>query len=129
MKKIMTALTLSLTAILGSTQIVNAAPHPEESQAYDHDRNRHDRGAYRDSAEDAFDRRKMREERGVSRLKQHKWQTGYVMPQHYRGNAYKTDYKQNNLPKPANHQQWYKINNDYILVDSNSNNIVQIRED
>ena len=31
--------------------------------------------------------RRMREERGVERLKQHRWQAGYVMPQHYRGNG------------------------------------------
>lgn len=129
MKKIMTALTFSLTAILGSTQIVNAAPHSEESKSFEHERNRHDRSTFRGSSDNAFDKRKMREERGVNRLKQHRWQTGYVMPQHYRGNAYKIDYKQNNLSKPAGHQQWYKINNDYILVDLNSNSIIQIRED
>ena len=49
------------------------------------------------------------------------------MPQHYRGNSYKVDYKDTNLPKPARNQQWYKINNDYILVDSDSNSIVNIR--
>ena len=35
----------------------------------------------------------MRQERGVERLRQHRWQEGYVMPQHYRGNSYKVDYK------------------------------------
>ena len=65
----------------------------------------------------------MREERGFERLKQHRWQPGYVMPQHYRGNGYKVDYKDNNLPKPDRNQQWYKINNDYILVDTDSNSI------
>ena len=62
--------------------------------------------------------RRMREERGVERLKQHRWQAGYVMPQHYRGNGYKVDYKYNNLPKPGRNEQWYKINNDFILVNS-----------
>ena len=71
--------------------------------------------------------RRMREERGVKRLQQHKWQPGYVMPQHYRGNGYKVEYKEHNLPKPNRNQQWYKINNDYILVDSDSNSIVNIR--
>ncbi|WP_171251028.1 RcnB family protein, partial [Acinetobacter baumannii] len=33
----------------------------------------------------------------------------------------------NNLPKPDRKQQWYKINNDYILVDTDSNSIVSIR--
>ncbi|GAM33036.1 hypothetical protein P23_3579 [Acinetobacter calcoaceticus] len=73
------------------------------------------------------DERRMREERGFERLKQHRWQPGYVMPQHYRGNGYKVDYKDSNLPKPDRNQQWYKINNDYILVDTDSNSIVSIR--
>ncbi|MDH0032452.1 MULTISPECIES: RcnB family protein [unclassified Acinetobacter] len=70
--------------------------------------------------------RRMRQERGVERLKQHRWQAGYVMPQHYRGNSYKVDYKDNNLPKPGRNEQWYKINNDYILVNSDDNSIVRI---
>ncbi|MBU3847340.1 MAG: RcnB family protein, partial [Candidatus Acinetobacter avistercoris] len=48
---------------------------------------------------------------------------------HYRGNSYKTEYQQHDLPKPSRNQQWYKINNDYILVDSESNNIISIKED
>jgi len=56
--------------------------------------------------------RRMREERGVERLKQHRWQAGYVMPQHYRGNGYKVDYKDNNLPKPERNEQGYKMNNE-----------------
>ena len=70
--------------------------------------------------------RRMRQERGVERLRQHRWQEGYVMPQHYRGNSYKVDYKNNNLPKPGRNEQWYKINNDYILVNSDDNSIVRI---
>lgn len=85
-------------------------------------------GFGRDHDDDRIrDERRMREERGFERLKQHRWQPGYVMPQHYRGNGYKVDYKDSNLPKPGRNQQWYKINNDYILVDTDSNSIVSIR--
>ncbi|MBD0075551.1 RcnB family protein, partial [Acinetobacter baumannii] len=63
-----------------------------------------------DNGDRVRDERRMREERGFERLKQHRWQPGYVMPQHYRGNGYKVDYKDNNLPKPDRNQQWYKIN-------------------
>ena len=70
--------------------------------------------------------RRMREERGVERLKQHRWQAGYVMPQHYRGNGYKVDYKYNNLPRPGRNEQWYIINNDFILVNSDDNSIIRI---
>ena len=70
--------------------------------------------------------RRMRQERGVERLRLHRWQEGYVMPQHYRGNSYKVDYKDNNLPRPGRNEQWYKINNDFILVNSDDNSIIRI---
>ncbi|TCM64340.1 nickel/cobalt transporter regulator [Acinetobacter calcoaceticus] len=73
------------------------------------------------------EKRREREERGVRRLQQHKWQAGYVMPQHYRGDGYKVEYRDYNLSKPGRNQQWYKINNDFILVDADNNNIIQIR--
>lgn len=132
MKKIMTVLTLSLSAIV-TANIANAAPYSDDYQ----DKGSRERGKgfeqrtqYDASSDQEFqDRRKNREERGVKRLRQHKWQTGYVMPQHYRGNSYKTEYKDHNLPKPGKNQQWYKVNNDFILVDSNSNSILKIQQD
>jgi len=84
------------------------------------------RGFDRPDGENRQRERRMREERGVERLKQHRWQAGYVMPQHYRGNGYKVDYKDNNLPRPSRNEQWYKINNDYILVNSEDNSIIRI---
>jgi len=80
----------------------------------------------RPNDENRMRERRMREERGVERLKQHRWQAGYVMPQHYRGNGYKVDYKYNNLPRPGRNEQWYKINNDFILVNSDDNSIIRI---
>ena len=135
MKKMLTIMTISLSAMLIST-FAPAAPH-----GYDRGDDYHDRRDSRDRGQgfenrgnrnfddqDFQDRRKYREERGVQRLQQHQWQTGYVMPQHYRGNSYKANFKENNLPKPSRNQQWYKINNDYILVDSDNNNIVRIKK-
>ncbi len=99
---------------------------------FDHERD-NNRGygqKFRNAPQDednVYEQRREREERGVRRLQQHRWQTGYVMPQHYRGNSYKVDYKNSNLPRPSRNQQWYKINNDYILVDSDSNSIINIK--
>ena len=132
MKKILTVVTLSFSAMFAANFAV-AAPHSNEYQNNDNrERGKgHEKRAQRDfdSEQQHQDRRKYREERGVKRLQEHKWQMGYVMPQHYRGNSYKTEYKQHNLPKPSRNQQWYKINNDYILVDSENNSILKIRED
>ena len=132
MKKILTILAISFSALMASS-VSTAAPHDKQdrSRGWDHPRHQ-ESNKNRDFREDddderMQDKRRGREERGVKRLQQHKWQTGYVMPQHYRGNGYKVDYKNLDLPKPSRNQQWYKINNDYILVDSDSHNIVQIK--
>lgn len=131
MKKILAVVTLSFSALFFSNI---AVAKPQSDQFQDNDNRERGKGyekrMQRDSDDQDYqERRKNREERGVKRLQQHKWQTGYVMPQHYRGNSYKTEYKDHNLPKPSRNQQWYKINNDYILVDSDSNSILKIRED
>ncbi|MEB3754516.1 RcnB family protein [Acinetobacter sp. MD2(2019)] len=77
--------------------------------------------------EDLQERRRQREELGFQRLKQMRWQKGYTMPQHYRGDSYKVDYVDVNLPKPGPNQQWYKINNDHLLIDLSNNSIVDIK--
>ena len=131
MKKILAIIAISLSTLL-TAQISSAGPHFDDDNGFDRvksergdrGRNHRDRGNDDDNIQE---QRREREERGVKRLQQHKWQMGYVMPQHYRGNSYKVDYKEENLPKPSRNQQWYKINNDYILVDSDNNNIVNIR--
>ncbi|AUX85751.1 hypothetical protein C3F34_06495 [Acinetobacter sp. ACNIH2] len=131
MKKTMAILTISFSALMASS-LSSAAPHFDH-HGDDHPRGNQGKGRdFRDFDQDderMQDKRRMREERGVKRLQQHQWQTGYVMPQHYRGNGYKVDYKDHSLPKPARNQQWYKINNDYILIDSGSNDILRIVND
>lgn len=133
MKKILTILAISFSALMASN-VTTAAPHDknnnrgwEQSRHPSSNQNRDFRSRDDDHDDRMQDKRRFREERGVQRLQQHQWQTGYVMPQHYRGNGYKVEYKNHDLPKPARNQQWYKINNDYILVDSNSNNILRIQ--
>ncbi|MGE4315171.1 hypothetical protein E0H88_11340 [Acinetobacter sp. ANC 4216] len=129
MKKILTILAISFSALMANS-ITTAAPHEKhDNRGWDQsDHPKFNKGRdFREDDNDMQDKRRMREERGFKRLQQHKWQPGYVMPQHYRGNGYKVDYKSHDLPKPSRNQQWYKINNDYILVDTDSNNIVRIQ--
>ena len=134
MKKVFIILILGSTTLFSSMGSF-AGPHFDRDdsrgggwQGRNLDRDDDPRGNWqRRPGEENRDReRRMRQERGVERLKQHRWQAGYVMPQHYRGNSYKVDYKNNNLPKPGRNEQWYKINNDYILVNSDDNSIVRI---
>lgn len=130
MKKILTILAISFSALMANS-VTTAAPHEKHDnhRGWDQPHQSKNGRDVRDHDDDdrMQDKRRGREERGVKRLQQHKWQTGYVMPQHYRGNGYKVDYKNHDLPKPSRNQQWYKINNDYILVDTDSNNILRIQ--
>ena len=135
MKKVFIILILGSTTLFSSMGSF-AGPHFDRDdsrgggwQSRNLDRDDDPRGNWqgRPGEENRDRERRMRQERGVERLKQHRWQEGYVMPQHYRGNSYKVDYKDNNLPRPGRKEQWYKINNDYILVNSDDNSIVRIR--
>ncbi|CAB1206604.1 RcnB family protein [Acinetobacter bouvetii] len=130
MKKILAILAISFSALMANS-IATAAPHEKHDNRgwdqADHPKFNKGRDFRENDDDDMQDRRRMREERGFKRLQQHKWQPGYIMPQHYRGNGYKVDYKSHDLPKPSRNQQWYKINNDYILVDTDSNNILRIQ--
>ncbi len=135
MKKVFIILILGSTTLFSSMGSF-AGPHFDRDdsrgggwQGRNLDRDDDPRGNWqgRPGEENRDRERRMRQERGVERLKQHRWQAGYVMPQHYRGNSYKVDYKDNNLPRPGRNEQWYKINNDYILVNSDDNSIVRIR--
>ena len=132
MKKILTVLAISFSALMTSS-LTTAAPHDryDDHRGWDQSRSQSsnkDRDFDSANEDDRMqDKRRVREERGVKRLQQHKWQAGYIMPQHYRGNGYKVNYKDSDLPKPSRNQQWYKINNDYILVDTDSNNILRIQ--
>ncbi len=134
MKKVFIILILGSTTLFSSMGSF-AGPHFDRDdsrgggwQGRNLDRDDDPRGNWqgRPGEENRDRERRMRQERGVERLKQHRWQAGYVMPQHYRGNSYKVDYKDNNLPRPGRNEQWYKINNDYILVNSDDNSIVRI---
>jgi Ni/Co efflux regulator RcnB len=126
MNKMLTVIAISITALLASN-ITLASPNNDHRRF---DSSRDDgpyakRGYDRDD-DDRYEKRRPREENGVKRLQQMHWQQGYVMPQHYRGNSYKVEYKQFNLPKPTRNQQWYKVNKDYLLVDADNNNIIRI---
>jgi len=124
MKKILTSLVVSLATLTSTVTI--AAPNFDRGSDMGGPPRDRGQGFDRDQDDSIRSERRLRQEQGVQRLKQHRWQTGYIMPQHYRGDAYKADYREFNLPRPSRGQQWYKINNDFILVNSDSNDIVRI---
>ena len=126
MKKVLVALAISCSTFMLS-QVAIAAPHFHDESQMDSRQGHGKKGReFREKDQDQHDNRRMHEERGVKRLQQLRWQPGYVMPQHYRGNGYKVEYKEHSLPRPDRKQQWYKVNNDYILVNSETNSIIRI---
>ena len=126
MKKVLVALAISCSTFMLS-HVAIASPHFNAELQMD---SRHGHGKkgreFRENDQGQHDKRRMREERGVKRLQQLRWQPGYVMPQHYRGNGYKVKYQEHSLPRPDRKQQWYKVNDDYILVNSENNSIIRI---
>lgn len=124
MKKILAGIAISFSALMASSALTAAPQFDTESYAETPQTQMKKMREKRDVHEPEH---RSREQRGMKRLQHMKWQTGYVMPQHYRSDGYKVEYKDNNLPKPARNQQWYKINNHYILLNADTNSIVKIQ--
>lgn len=75
MKKLLVALTMSISTLM-LTNVANAAPHFDDERHMDQRQGQSKK--FRDRADDDHeDRRRMREERGVKRLQQMKWQPGH----------------------------------------------------
>ena len=56
----------------------------------------------------------------------HDWKSGQVISSKYR-KGYLVDYKKySRLTKPAKNQQWVKVNNDYVLINTVNHKIVKI---
>jgi Ni/Co efflux regulator RcnB len=132
MKKILSILAISFSALMASG-LTTAAPHQNDDRDQNSSRSmqgkhKHEFRGGANGDDMRVEKRRIREERGVQRLQQFRWQEGYVLPQHYRGNGYKVDYEDNNLAKPSRNEQWYKINNNFLLVNLESNTILRINE-
>lgn len=55
------------------------------------------------------------------------WRSGQVFPNNYRSSSYAVDYrKYRQLSKPSRGQQWYKVKNDYVLVNAKDYRILRV---
>ena len=53
------------------------------------------------------------------------WKAGQVIPSQYR-KGHSVDHKKySNLTKPAKNQQWVKVNNDYVLINTVNHKIIK----
>lgn len=53
------------------------------------------------------------------------WKAGQVIPSQYRKGRSVDHKKYSNLTKPAKNQQWVKVNNDYVLINTVNHKIIK----
>lgn len=54
------------------------------------------------------------------------WQSGQYLPQRYHHSNYAIDHrKARHLPHPGRHQQWYRIDHQYVLIDTDNHRIIR----
>ena len=55
------------------------------------------------------------------------WRVGQPLPRQYDSSRYKIDYRDaRHLKKPKHNEAWYKVNGDYVLVNTKKNTILRI---
>ena len=116
MKKILTAITLSLGALMATSAM--AAP-----QYYDHSYDHDSRWDHRDDHRWDNDNRYQNKRVNPSR----DWRSGQTLPRGYDSSRYHvSDREARRLPNTGRYQQWYKVNGDYVLVNERNNRILRI---
>ncbi|OTG63809.1 RcnB family protein [Acinetobacter silvestris] len=123
MKKVLTAMALSLSAMIATSAI--AAPqdyqdnrHYSQPSHWNNQYNQQNNNRYE---HDRYDR----DHRRVNPSRE--WRTGQYLPNQFSSSRYQINYKNyRHLPKPGRYQQWYKINGDYVLVNERNHQIIRI---
>lgn len=123
MKKILTTIALSLSALIATSAM--AAPqydsrfnHPSHTPSHWNAHDRHPSKQHWNN-EKRYNSYKVNPSRD--------WRVGQPLPRQYDSSRYKVDYRDARfLKKPNRNQAWYKINGDYVLVNTNKNRILKI---
>jgi Ni/Co efflux regulator RcnB len=127
MKKILTGLTLSLSAIVATSAM--AAPHQDGRF---HTGKPTPPPAHWNAKDFKHDKK---DDRRIDHRKQNfghvnpsrEWRTGDKLPKQYDSNRYRlNDRESRHLPATKSNQSWYKVNGDYVLVNERNNKIVRI---
>ena len=134
MKKIISALTLSLSAMV-ATSAMAGSPYDHTMDRQNHptaQQNQPNKYAYQHN--DKYDdrRHKNNDSRYQNQSKNNikparDWKAGQMLPRQFNPKVYAVSYKDaRRLFKPNNNQQWLKINGDYVLINERNNKIVKI---
>ncbi|WP_216936652.1 MULTISPECIES: RcnB family protein [unclassified Acinetobacter] len=120
MKKVLTTIALSLSALLATS----AMAAPQHDPRYDH--NPHKPAPHwnaKDSKKWNDDRHQNNRAVNPSR----DWRVGQALPRQYDNKRFQvSDREARRLPNAGRFQQWYKVNNDYVLVNERNNRIIRI---
>jgi Ni/Co efflux regulator RcnB len=135
MNKIISAITLSLSAMVATSAMAGSSydhrvDHQNYSTSHANMSNKH----YADQHNDKYDdhRYKNNSSRYQEQYKRNikparDWRAGQILPRQFNPNTYAVSYKDaRRLFKPNNHQQWLKINGDYVLINERNHKIVKI---
>ena len=124
MNKLLTAITLSMTALVATSAMAGS----QDDRRYNHgqyEQNHWDhKNDHRWNNNDRYDHNNNYSNRvNPSR----EWRSGQYMPSQFSSSRYHVNYKNyRQLPKPSKNQQWYKVNGDYVLVNERNNRIVRV---
>ena len=62
-----------------------------------------------------------------SKVNAQHWKVGQKVPNQYHGSNYKFDQsKYKKLSQPGRNQQWIKVKNDYVLMDTNTHKVLKV---
>lgn len=118
MKKILSAIAISISTIIAASSAFAAPEHMDN----------HQQSAQKNQNQ-AHQNQQHMPSHGNAQKTQAKqnWKVGNQYPNQYRSSGYKVDYRQHKkLAKPAHNQQWYKVNNHYILENTVNHAILKI---
>ena len=127
MKKVLTAITLSIGAMLATSAM--AAPqdyrhHPNDRYNQDH-RYAANHQNFKYSNNNRWNDRDRGNDHRINPSRE--WRSGQFLPSQFNSSRYVVNYKNyRQLPRPDRNQQWLKVNGDYVLVNQRNHRIIRI---
>ncbi|WP_349928189.1 RcnB family protein [Acinetobacter sp. A1-4-2] len=121
MKKILTTIALSLSALMATSAMAAPDHRYDDHQYYNHTASQQDHRWDHNNRynQNRYDNKRVNPSRD--------WRAGQNFPRVFSSSSYKvSDREARRLPNTNRYQQWYKINGDYVLVNERTDRIVRI---
>lgn len=124
MNKLLTAITLSMTALVATSAMAGS----QDDRRYNHDQYQKNHWDHKNDQRWNNQNRYDHYNQNGNRVNpSREWRSGQYMPSQFSSSRYHVNYKDyRQLPKPGKYQQWYKVNNDYVLVNERNNRIIRV---